>query len=104
MTDDRRPPRPQRRAPGGGFGMPRPKTPEPLPPGLGARLAAEQAIVEALGQSRPLDEFFGAASIAPRLDEGDGVVAGGVVDHDDPQVEPVGGRGQRVEEVSDLVT
>ena len=68
MTDDRRPPRPQRRAPGGGFGMPRPKTPEPLPPGLGARLAAEQAIVEALGQSRPLDEFFGAASIAPRLD------------------------------------
>lgn len=68
MTDDRRTPRPHRRAPGGGFGLPRPKAPEPLAPGLAARLAAEQAIAEAIGQGRPLDEFFGASSIAPRLD------------------------------------
>lgn len=68
MSDDRRPHPPQRRAPGGGFGMPRPKAPEPLPPGLGARLAAEQAIAEALAQGRPIDEFFGVHSIAPRLD------------------------------------
>lgn len=57
-----------RRPPGGGFGLPRPKPPEPLAPGLGARLAAEQAVAEALAQGRPLDEFFSAASIAPRLD------------------------------------
>ena len=68
MSDVSRLPRPPRRAPGGGFGLPRPKAPEPLVPGLGARLAAEQAIAEALAQGRPLDEFFGAASIAPRLD------------------------------------
>lgn len=68
MNEDRRTPRPQRRAPGGGFGLPRPKVAEPPPPGLAARLAAEQAIAEALGQGRPLDEFFSPQSIAPRLD------------------------------------
>ena len=68
MSEDRRTPQPQRRASGGGFGLPHPKAAEPPTPGLAARLAAEQAIAEALGQGRALDEFFSPQSIAPRLD------------------------------------
>jgi 16S rRNA (cytosine967-C5)-methyltransferase len=49
------------------YSGPKPKAPEPLAPGLAARLAAEQAIAEALADRRPLDDFFGAGSVAPRL-------------------------------------
>jgi 16S rRNA (cytosine967-C5)-methyltransferase len=63
----KRPTSPPGRRSAPGYGGPKPKAPEPLAPGLGARLAAEQAIADAMYERRALDDFFSAASLAPRL-------------------------------------
>jgi 16S rRNA (cytosine967-C5)-methyltransferase len=52
----------------GTFGRPRAQAePEPMPAGLAARLAAEQAVSEMLATGRALDDFFAATSLSPRL-------------------------------------
>ncbi len=43
-----------------GFNGPRPQPPEPIPPGMTARVAAARAVAEAVTHARPLDERFAA--------------------------------------------